>query len=195
MSCNANSHRLQRHSPAEKPGSSDLNPMPFLRQSITAAVLVVLTLSVQSAGMAGLIDWIRLRVARGLHKLGPVRAAEVVVRFTLLILLLHMLQILLWAAFFRWKCFPSWESAFYFSTTTYSTVGYGDLVLPQTWRMLGPIEAITGVLMCGLSASLLFAIVTRLVEHEFRELTGTGEAVAVAGIPEPQRLRTGPLEQ
>jgi hypothetical protein len=81
---------------------------------------------------------------------------------------LHMLQILLWAGFYRWKCFPSWESAFYFSTTSYSTVGYGDLVLPRMWRTLGPVESVTGVLMCGLSASFLFAVVTRLVQHEER---------------------------
>jgi voltage-gated potassium channel len=43
---------------------------------------------------------------------------------------------------------------------------YGDLVLPHAWRILGPIEAVTGVLMCGLSASFLFAIVNRLVEHD-----------------------------
>jgi len=64
--------------------------------------------------------------------------------------------------------FPSWESAFYFSAASYATVGYGDLVLPQVWRTLGPVESVIGVLMCGLSASFLFAIVTRLVEREVR---------------------------
>src|SRR5882762_11785183 len=50
-------------------------------------------------------------------------------------------------------CFRSWESAFYFSAARYATVGYGDVVLPRTWRTLGPVESIIGVLMCGLSAS------------------------------------------
>ncbi len=140
--------------------------MLFLRESVVAAVLVLLTLSVQSAGMAALIEWIRAHAKRGLHKLGPFRSAALVVRITVLMIVLHTLEILLWAAFFRWNCFPSWESAFYFSTTTFSTVGYGDLVLSRAWRILGPIEAITGVLMCGLSASFLFAIVTRLVARE-----------------------------
>src|SRR4029077_8031768 len=46
----------------------------------------------------------------------------------------------LWAAFYRWLCFPLWESAFYFSTSSYATVGYGDIVLPQMWRTLGPVN-------------------------------------------------------
>jgi len=83
-----------------------------------------------------------------------------------------VLQILLWAGFYRWTCFPSLESAFYFSTASYSTVGYGDLLLPQMWRSLGPVESVTGVLMCGLSASFLFAIVTQLVARELRFLRG-----------------------
>jgi len=79
---------------------------------------------------------------------------------------LHVLEILLWAGFYRWLCFPFWESAFYFSAASYATVGYGDVILPQMWRTLGPVESIIGVLMCGLSASFLFAIVSRLVDRE-----------------------------
>ena len=86
-------------------------------------------------------------------------------RVTFLLIGLHLLEILLWAAFYRWTCFPSWGPPFYFSMASYSTVGYGDLLLPATWRSLGPLEAVTGVLMCGLSVSLVFAIVTRLVER------------------------------
>jgi len=78
---------------------------------------------------------------------------------------LHLMQIALWAGFYRWRCFPSWERALYFSAGSFSTVGCGDLFLPQGWRILGPVESVTGVLMCGLSAGFLFAIVSRLVEH------------------------------
>jgi hypothetical protein len=48
----------------------------------------------------------------------------------------------------------------------YTTVGYGDIILPSKWRMLGPIESMLGILMCGLSVSLLFAIATRLMGNE-----------------------------
>ena len=86
------------------------------------------------------------------------------VRFATAMIVLHILQVILWAGFYRWKCLPSWESCFYFSATSYSTVGYGDIVLPNVWRTLGPIESVTGVLMCGISVSALFAIATQLVE-------------------------------
>jgi voltage-gated potassium channel len=139
--------------------------MGFLHQAGAAAILITLTLAVQSIGMAALINW-GITHLRDTYRLGLVRSAVLMVRFTSVMISLHIVQILLWAGFYRWNCFPSWESAFYFSTTSYSTVGYGDLVLPAMWRNLGPVESVTGVLMCGLSASFLFAIVTRLVERE-----------------------------
>ena len=54
----------------------------------------------------------------------------------------------------------------YFSVVTLSTVGYGDIVLPRIWRVIGPVESVMGVLMCGMSVSALFAIAHRLVENE-----------------------------
>jgi len=140
--------------------------MSFVHQASAAAVLVTLTLWFQCVGMAALIHWGQGPFLRCIHGWDPWRSALLLVRFTNLIICLHLLEILLWACFYRWMCFPSWELAFYFSTTSYSTVGYGDVLLPRMWRTLGPVESVTGVLMCGLSVSLLFAIVTRLVERE-----------------------------
>jgi hypothetical protein len=145
--------------------------MVFLDQGWAAFILITLTLVLQSAGMAALIQWIKAQFPKGLHQLGLFRSALLVVRFTSLLICLHMLEILLWAGFYRWKCFASWETAFYFSAANYSTVGpTGDVFLKQTWRTIGPVESVTGVLMCGLSASFLFAIVNRLVEHEDPQL-------------------------
>jgi voltage-gated potassium channel len=140
--------------------------MTFFRQASAAAVLMTLTLSLQVAGMAVLIYWARARLVINIHKLGPVLSAVLMVRFTTAIIALHLLHICLWMTFYHWQCFPSWETAFYFSTSSYTTVGYGDVVLSQTWRTLGPVESVVGVLMTGLSVSVLFAIMTRLVERE-----------------------------
>jgi voltage-gated potassium channel len=140
--------------------------MVFVHQASTMIVLVTLTLVLQSAGMAALIQWARAHLPSAIHRLGPWRSGVLMVRLTTLIVCLHTLEILLWALFYRLYCFSTWESAFYFSATSYSTVGYGDLVLGRAWRLVGPTESITGVLMCGLSASFLFAVVHRLVERD-----------------------------
>ena len=58
-----------------------------------------------------------------------------------------------------WGCLPDAESAFYFAGVTYTTIGYGELVLVKPWRMLAPIEGLTGILMCGLSTGFFFAVV------------------------------------
>ena len=167
---------LLRRGKKENDGDSHIGitglRMAFVRQVVVATVLVTLTLVFQSAGMAAFIHWGRLHLERGQYRLGIFRSAAVMVLFTGEIVVLHMLQILLWAGFYRWKCFPSWKSAFYFSTGSYSTVGTGTLLAPEMCRNLGVVESITGVLMCGLSASLLFAIVTRLVDRETRFSTG-----------------------
>jgi len=105
-------------------------------------------------------------VAGNIRKLGPFRCAALFVRVTTAVIALHGLRVLVWAGGYRCLCLPSWESALYFSATSYTTVGYGDIILPSKWRMLGPIEGILGILMGGLSVSLLFAIATRLIGNE-----------------------------
>ena len=79
------------------------------------------------------------------------------------IVLLHIAEIAVWGLFFLWRdAMPDLPSAMYFSAVTYTTTGYGDLVLAEGWRLLGAVEALTGILMCGWSTGFFFAIVNRL---------------------------------
>jgi voltage-gated potassium channel len=138
----------------------------FLSQALAATILAALTLAIECAGMSVLIRWVRADFARGIKTQSLWHTALLMIRFTSMMILLHLLQILLWAAFYRVRCLPTWESCFYFSAASYSTVGYGDIVLSPVWRLLGPVEAIMGVLMCGMSVSALFAIAARLIGNE-----------------------------
>jgi voltage-gated potassium channel len=161
----------------------------FAREAGAGVVLVTLTLSLQCAGMAALISFAKTTLGDDDPRLGPIRSALLMVRLMTAFIVLHIFEILLWAAFYRWICFPLWESAFYFSTSSYATVGYGDIVLPQVWRTLGPLESIIGVLMCGLSASFLFAIVSRLVDRE-TQLSSEGMNIpplANSAMPKAER--------
>jgi len=142
--------------------------MTTLFQQLTLAVLlVVLTLAVECAGVAMIIEWLRTDAMKeNIRKLSMSRSAVLVMETTIAIIVLQAFVILLWAGCYRWLCFSSWESAFYFSAASYSTVGYGDVLLPPHWHLLGPLESMIGVLMCGISVSLLFALINRLIEHE-----------------------------
>jgi len=144
--------------------------MPFIHQTFIAIFLVTLTITLQSVGMSSLIHWIKAQFPRGIPYLGLLRSFSLVVRLTSLLVCLHFLEILLWASFYRRSCFSTWEVAFYFSAANYATVGAEGVSLQQTWRLIGPLESVVGVLMCGLSASFLFAVVTRLVELREPEL-------------------------
>jgi hypothetical protein len=105
------------------------------------------------------------------HAAPPTHAWPIVwllIRLSWLLLLTHIAEISVWGWFYwRWKCVTDAESAFYFSAVTYTTIGYGDVVLSRPWRMLAPIEGLTGILMCGLSASLFFATVSRVYAPHF----------------------------
>ena len=130
--------------------------------------LITLTLWLQSAGVAALITWVRRALPGDMHKVGVFRSTALVVRLAMAVVVLHGMEILMWAGFYRWRCLPSWDSAIYFSASNYSTIGCSEVSLPMSWRTLGPLESVIGMLMCGISVSLLFAIVTRLTNREER---------------------------
>ena len=141
--------------------------MIFVQQLGAPVLLVLITLFVQCGGAAALILWIR-SIPREIHGVRVFHCAALVMQTTVAVIVLHGIVILLWASCYRWLCFPSWESAFYFSASSYATVGYGDVVLPSKWRLLGPLEGMVGMLMSGVSIGLLFAAVTHLVDGESR---------------------------
>jgi hypothetical protein len=90
------------------------------------------------------------------------------------ILLLHMIEIAVWAVFYVWRqALPDLQSSLYFSAVTYTTTGYGDIVLPRGWQLFGAVEALTGILMSGLSTGFFFAVVNRMFTAGGRPLDAT----------------------
>ncbi len=146
--------------------------MILFQQVVTAVLLVALTLCLQCAGVAMIVQWLKTGPMRDVQNFPISRSAVLVMETTIAVILLQGLVIFLWAGCYRWLCLDSWESAFYFSAGSYSTVGYGDVVLPSHWRLLGPLESMMGVLMCGISVSLLFALINKLIPNEVRVQPG-----------------------
>ena len=88
------------------------------------------------------------------------------VRIAALTVLAHLIEITLWAAFYVWKeAMPDFVVSLYFSAVTYATIGYGDVVPPETWRLTAAVEGLTGILMCGWSAAFFFAVVSHIYDR------------------------------
>src|SRR5271154_1844433 len=83
----------------------------------------------------------------------------------------HLIEIALWAALFI-ICgeFQEFGIAYYHSAVNYTTLGYGDLILTPSWRLLGPLEAADGALLFGVSTAMVFAVIQLLVQARFKDL-------------------------
>ena len=127
---------------------------------LSAWCLLGLTVAIHAAGLSSMLPGVRSVLPD--RRFWPV--TWVLLRVAWRLILLHLAEIAVWALFYWWqKCLPDAESSFYFSGVTYTTLGYGDLVLPQEWRLLAPVEGLTGILMCGLSTGFFFAVVSRFL--------------------------------
>jgi hypothetical protein len=131
----------------------------MISKLLAAWCLLALTVTIHAAGMSALLP--RMASAPPDLRFWPV--TRLLIKVAWWLVLLHLAEIAVWALFYWWqKCLPDAESSFYFSGVTYTTLGYGDLVLPKEWRLIGSVEGLTGILMCGLSTGFFFAVVSRL---------------------------------
>jgi hypothetical protein len=126
-------------------------------------VLVAACVVIHASGVTLAVRWLRAQPAR------PVRFTFwtwLFVRLAGWVILLHLVEIAVWAAFYVWQgAMPDLQTSFYFSSVTYTTTGYGDLVLPAAWRLDGGVEALTGILMCGWSTGFFFAVLNRALSE------------------------------
>ena len=129
----------------------------MLSKLLIAFALMALCVAIHAMGLIGVFRWMRVRLARGTQDFWP--STWRLVRVASWTVFLHLLQILVWAFIYAWRgAMPDFTTAAYFSAVTYTTTGYGDLVLPEAWRLVGGVEALTGILMCGLSTGMFFAV-------------------------------------
>ncbi len=133
--------------------------------------MYVLTLGVQMAPVSILIHITTSRHPGSL--LRPSYRANLILLqlVAALLLLVHLVNIGLWALLFC-LCgeFAGFEAAYYHSAVNYSSLGYGDIVMSTRWRLLGPLETIDGIVMFGISTALIFALLMRLIERRIKAM-------------------------
>ena len=135
----------------------------MITKLLVASGLVAITVAIHASGLGMVLSHVlHSRVQPKDTRFWPI--TWLLIRIAWLLIVIHLVAIAVWAMFFCLaECLPDMESSFYFSAVTYATIGYGDLVLPKEWRMLGPIEGFTGILMFGLSTAFFFVVVSKSV--------------------------------
>ncbi len=138
---------------------------PMLIQLTIVSALVAITVLVHGVSLDIIVRALR---AIGIETLNRWRFLS----FSLIVLAIfsaHLIEIWVWAVFYFFiEEIPTFETALYFSTSLFTTVGYADLTLSEEWRLLGSLESANGMILFGWSTAFIFAVVHRIYEHLYQ---------------------------
>ena len=133
----------------------------MLLDILITIVIVTVTVVIHTFGMMIAIRIIRKQRASQLTF--QCSRSVPLVGVVLVMFFVSIVEVLLWAATYLWvNIIESFEEAFYFSMVTFTTLGYGDIVLKGTWRLLASFEAAIGIIMFGWTTAIVFAAVQNI---------------------------------
>ena len=141
----------------------------FATQLLIGSAMVALTVVIHTLGLAAEIVFLRPRIPKATAgEFVPIVRTLVVT--VLGLFLLHTVEIWCWAVLYIGLGeFSDLEDALYFSTVTFTTLGYGDITLREEWRLLSAFEAANGIILFGVSTAFLFAAIQRTYHAVFGE--------------------------
>jgi len=140
--------------------------MPLLLGCAT----VFVTMSVQIAALVYMLQYLLKILDRSEDRFFSKLQTTYVISMVMMTLFVgHIVQVAIWAGLFmRLGEFGDFSTAYYHSMVNFASLGYGDIVMSPTWRLLGAIEASTGVLMFGVSAGVMLAVMSRILTQDAR---------------------------
>jgi hypothetical protein len=137
---------------------------------VLAALMVGLTVTLHFFGLLGLLWVLRNRGHRFQAHVSWLGQGAAILFVMLGLVAVLTAEIWLYAvAYLAVGALGDLEAALYFSTTSFTTLGYGDVVLDQRWRLLGAIEGANGLLLFGWSTAFLISVTGRMraLEHDW----------------------------
>lgn len=137
----------------------------MLRELSVAAVIVSVCMLLHVAGVVLMARWALSRRRQFEQSAGLWRFVVLLIILFSMFMILHVTETGIWALFYYSRnLFDDFETCLYFSMGSYTTIGYGDVVLAQRWRLLGAVEGISGVLLCGLSTAVIFTALNAMIQ-------------------------------
>ena len=127
-----------------------------------ASLMILTTTLIHASAISLVVRFVRSRERRGFfrHPLVRLRAISSVV---LLMFFFSLIEMMVWACVYLYVgALDTLEKALYFSTVTFTTLGYGDILLDSNWRVMAAFEAANGIIIFGLSTAVVVATVQRV---------------------------------
>lgn len=145
---------------------------PVFLTLVVSSIMVALTVTIHFFGLAILIRLLRNGRDRALHRGQHIGRRMLTIMFVVFGLFgVHTIEIWSYAALYHFVLgtMADFETSLYFSTVTFVSLGYGDVLLPKQWRLVGAIEAANGIILLGWSTAFLVTVISRLqaLEHEW----------------------------
>ncbi len=142
----------------------------MLTQIVVGALIIVSTVVVHAVSLE-----LILKAFHSVRTSLEVRFRAVTFALVVLgVFVAHIVEIWIWAMFYYSTSsineLPTIEAALYFSTSAFTTVGFGDLVLSEEWRLLSSFESVNGMILFGWSTAFIFEIVRQIYSHVYRPL-------------------------
>lgn len=139
----------------------------MLLQLVIGALLLVMTVAFQALSFDYIIKKTHDLVRAEIKAVSRFRKAMILAVVTLGVSFVLVMEVWLWGWFYLIiETVPDWETALYFSASSFTTVGFGDVYLDKDWRLLSSIEAMNGFLMFGWSTAFIFEIVSHVYRKE-----------------------------
>jgi hypothetical protein len=137
----------------------------MLLNLLTGLPLMLLCLVLQGIFVAMCLrHYVRFRQASS-NRESQLRDILLLSLVMLLMLCANLVQMAIWAVLFMLLGeFDLFATAFYYSGVNFATLGYGDIVMSERWRLLGPLEATNGILMLGVSTAVMTAAVMDIIK-------------------------------
>lgn len=132
-------------------------------QLFVSALVIAATTFVHGVFVAAAASVFRAAKSHAHGVLRFLRDTVVIVALILWLMLGHSIEMGMWAwVYLHYGMFETWETALYFSGAAFTTLGFGDVLLPVEWRLLSGAAAANGLLLFGVSAAFLFDVARQL---------------------------------
>ena len=137
---------------------------------IIGFITMTVCMAIQCMVVSALLKCLVVLEVKGLIKLTFINLSFILTLAMLIMLIGIGIQITIWGALFLWYGeFSDFSTAFYHSVVNFATLGYGDMVMSETRRLLGALEAANGVLMLGLTTGFLYTILSAFSERWWKK--------------------------